>query len=113
MPLQRSYASHGISVIQSRIVNARRDDGSVPTPEVRGYTDIARRKDAVQEFVTGGGIQRCDQHGLDQLVYEKRFWSCSYPRALRSRRLHALQISPARVGAGANQTDATHTMDAV
>lgn len=71
-------------------------------------TDIARRKDAVQEFVTGGGIQCCDL-----LVYEKRFWSCSYPMALRSRRMHALQISPARVGAGANQTDATHTMDAV
>jgi|GEM_PF-2088739 hypothetical protein len=42
---------------------------------VQQSTDIARRKDAMQEFVTGSGIPCCDQHGLDQLVYEKRFWS--------------------------------------
>ena len=40
MPLQRSNSSCGMSVIQSRIVNARRDEVSVPISEALGSSPV-------------------------------------------------------------------------
>ena len=59
MPLQRSHASRGISVIQSRIVNARRDDDSVPISEARGFSParVGAREDHMGAACTMDAVQ--------------------------------------------------------